>query len=55
MKKKPKIGDIITHSEPAFLRENTGTVVQLLGNQFVYKTEEGHLRHCNYDEIWKSA
>jgi len=51
--KKPNIGDIILHKEPAFHRENTGKVIQLLGMQFIYETEEGHQRHCNYAELWQ--
>ena len=52
-KKKPKLGDIIEHKEPAFNRESTGTVIQLLGLQFIYETEDGQHRHCNYSELWK--
>ncbi len=51
--KKPNIGDIIVHNEPTFNRESTGKVIQLLGLQFIYETEEGHIRHCNYGELWK--
>ena len=51
--KKPNIGDIIIHNEPAFNRESKGKVIQLLGLQFIYETQEGHIRHCNYAELWK--
>ncbi len=51
--KKPNIGDIIVHKEPTFKREHKGKVIQLLGLQFIYETEEGHTRHCNYAELWK--
>ena len=50
--KKPEIGDRINHKEPAFDRENEGVVIQLLGAQFVYKTDAGHERFCLYKELW---
>ena len=52
-KKKPSIGDIILHKEPAFNRENTGQVTELLGMQFIYETQDGQTRHCNYGELWQ--
>jgi len=51
--KKPNLGDEITHTEPAFRRENSGKVIQLLAMQFVYKTEGGYTRYCLYKEQWK--
>jgi len=53
--KKPNIGDIIEHREPAFDRVNIGKVVQLLSMQFVYETKEGHIRHCMFKEIWSKV
>jgi len=50
---KPNLGDQITHTEPAFDRENSGKVVQLLAMQFVYETDDGHIRHCMFHEMWK--
>jgi len=50
--RKPEIGDMILHREPAFRRETKGIVVELLGAQFVYETLSGHQRHCNYKELW---
>jgi hypothetical protein len=49
---KPKVGDMITHTEPYFKRENSGKVIQLLAMQFVYRTEGGHIRHCMFSEQW---
>jgi|TARA_R110001599_G_scaffold9306_5_gene46107 hypothetical protein len=63
--KKPSIGDLIEHTEPCFARTKTGKVVQLLSDQFVYKTlsstedekhfypKDGH-GMCMYSEDWKT-
>jgi len=51
-KKPPVLGDRITHT----CRLNgtfEGTVVQLLGMQFVYETDDGHSRFCLFREDWK--
>ena len=52
-KKPPVLGDTITHHEPGFDRTNSGKVVQLLSQQFIYETKEGHHRHCMFWEDWK--
>ena len=51
--KHPKLGDRILHKEPAFRRENEGVVIELLGMQFVYKTDSGEERFCLFREDWK--
>ena len=51
-KKPPQLGDYIEHT----CRLNgtfQGTVVQLLGMQFVYETGDGNTRFCLYKEDWK--
>ena len=53
--KKPELGDRIIHKEPAFNRENEGEVIELLGAQFVYKTDKGHERFCLYKELWNKV
>ena len=52
-KKAPSLGDVIVHHEPTFNRTNTGKVVQLLSQQFVYETENGQSRFCLFKEDWK--
>lgn len=50
--KQPQIGDIIEHT----CRLNgtfEGKVIEILGMQFVYKTNEGHERFCLFREDWK--
>jgi len=50
--KVPNIGDKIEH----FCRLNgefKGEVIELLGTQFVYKTEDGQERFCLFREQWK--
>jgi hypothetical protein len=51
--KQPKLGDRILHKEPAFGRENEGVVIEMLGMQFVYKTDSGEERFCLFREDWK--
>ena len=51
-KKAPAIGDYIVHKEPYFNRVNEGKVIQLLGMQFVYRTNTGNERFCLYKEDW---
>jgi len=51
--KQPKLGDRILHKEPAFRRENEGVVIEILGMQFVYKTDSGEERFCLFKEDWK--
>ena len=51
--KQPKLGDRILHKEPAFRRENEGVVIEMLGMQFVYKTDNGEERFCLFKEDWK--
>ena len=51
-KKPPQLGDYIEYT----CRLNgtfQGTVVQLLGMQFVYETGDGDTRFCMYREDWK--
>ena len=51
-KKQPQLGAYIEHT----CRLNgkfEGTVVQLLGMQFVYETGDGNTRFCLYKEDWK--
>ena len=50
--KKPDLGDRIEHREPAFDRTNEGIVIQMLAEQFVYKTDNGEERFCLYRELW---
>ena len=54
-KKKPELGDRILHREPAFNRENEGVVIEMLGMQFVYKTDKGEERFCLFREDWKKV
>ena len=51
--KKPQLGDSIIHKEPHFDRVNEGTVIELLGMQFVYETSSGEQRFCLFKEDWK--
>ena len=51
--KQPKLGDRILHKEPAFGRQNEGVVVEILGMQFVYKTDSGEERFCLFREDWR--
>lgn len=51
--KQPELGDRILHKEPYFNRENEGVVVQMLGMQFVYKTDSGEERFCLFREDWR--
>jgi|TARA_B100000212_G_C27379515_1_gene536335 hypothetical protein len=50
--KKPELGDRIEHREPAFNRTHEGVVIEMLAEQFVYKTDEGHERFCLFRELW---
>ena len=52
-RRKPQLGDMITHTEPYFKREHSGKVIELLAAQFVYETPEGYQRHCMFHELWK--
>lgn len=51
-KAKPALNDRIRHVEYYFDRVNEGVVVELLGAQFIYKTDKCEIRHCNYDGEW---
>jgi len=51
---KPNIGDKIEHFCP-LNGEFNGEVIELLGTQFVYKTEDGQERFCLFKEQWKIA
>ena len=51
--KQPKLGDRILHKEPAFGRQSEGVVVEILGMQFMYKTDSGEERYCLFREDWK--
>ena len=51
--RKPKLNDRIKHTEHGYDRVNEGKVVELLGAQFIYITDDGHHRHCNYNEDWR--
>ena len=53
--KKHELGDRILHREPAFNRENEGVVIEMLGMQFVYKTDKGEERFCLFREDWKKV
>ena len=53
--KKPQVGHTIVHKEHAMRRENTGKVIELLACQFIYQTDGGEIRHCNYTENWSYA
>jgi len=51
-RKQPELGDRIEHT----CRLNgtfEGVVIELLGMQFVYKTDDGHERFCLFKETWK--
>jgi len=53
-RKQPEIGDRIEHT----CRLNgtfEGVVIEILGMQFVYRTDEGHDRFCLFKEIWKKV
>ena len=53
-RKQPEIGDRIEH----ICRLNgpfEGVVIEILGMQFVYRTDEGHDRFCLFKEIWKKV
>tara|TARA_B100000900_G_scaffold415327_1_gene444799 strand:- start:277 stop:453 length:177 start_codon:yes stop_codon:yes gene_type:complete len=50
--KQPVLGDIIEHT----CRLNgmfKGKVIEILGMQFVYKTDDGQERFCLFREDWK--
>jgi len=53
--KQPELGDRILHKEPYFNRENEGVVIQLLGMQFVYRTDSGEERFCLFREDWRKV
>ena len=51
-KRQPEIGDKIEHTcnlNGTF----QGVVIEILGMQFVYKTDSGNERHCLFREQWK--
>ena len=52
MAKAPEVGDRIEHTCTLNGRRE-GIVLQLLSQQFTYKTDEGHERFCMYREAWK--
>ena len=51
-KKPPELDDYIEHTCSLNGRFE-GTVIQLLGMQFVYETGDGNTRFCMYREDWK--
>jgi hypothetical protein len=51
--RKPAIGMLVEHEEPAFGRVHRGEVVQLLSNQFVYETHTGLRKMCLFNESWR--
>lgn len=51
-KKHPKLGDRIEHT-CTLNGKFEGVVIELLGTQFVYKTDNGQERFCLLREIWK--
>ena len=51
--KRPKLGDVITHTHPVSLEVYEGTVVQLLSAQFAYETNDGVNRLCMFSENWR--
>ena len=51
-KKAPNIGDRIEHT-CNLNGKFTGVVTELLGMQFVYKTDQGNERHCLFRETWR--
>ena len=51
-RKHPEIGDRIEHTS-TLNGKFEGKVIELLGMQFVYKTDDGHERFCLFKEDWK--
>ena len=52
LNKNPQIGDKIEHTSQ-LSGTYTGTVVQLLSDQFVYEVEKNHTRFCLFKENWR--
>ena len=50
--KQPKLGDRIEHI-CSLNGKFEGVVIELLGMQFVYKTDDGHERFCLFKEAWR--
>ena len=50
--KKPEIGNLIEHT-CNLNGKFEGKVVQMLGMQFVYETEDGQTRFCLFRETWR--
>jgi hypothetical protein len=51
-RKKPELGDRIEHT-CSLNGKFEGTVIQLLGMQFVYETDSGQQRFCLFKEVWR--
>lgn len=51
-RKQPELGDRIEHT-CTLNGKFEGVVIELLGMQFVYKTDDGHERFCLFKEIWR--
>jgi hypothetical protein len=50
--KRPELGDRIEHT-CSLNGKFEGTVIQMLGMQFIYKTDDGQERFCLFKETWK--
>jgi len=50
--KRPEIGDRIEHI-CSLNGKFEGTVIEMLGMQFIYKTDNGQERFCLFKENWK--
>ena len=53
-RKQPELGDRIEHT-CTLNGKFEGVVIELLGMQFVYKTDDGHERLCLFKEYWKKV
>ena len=50
--KRPELGDRIEHT-CSLNGKFEGIVIQMLGMQFIYKTDDGQERFCLFKETWK--
>lgn len=50
--KRPELGDRIEHT-CSLNGKFEGIVIQMLGMQFIYKTDDGQDRFCLFKETWK--
>ena len=49
---RPELGDRIEHT-CSLNGKFEGIVIQMLGMQFIYKTDDGQERFCLFKETWK--